>query len=641
MFEFVRKHTKIMQFVLFLLILPSFVLFGLDSYTRNRDRATTVAMVDGREVTQGEWDAYHQREATRIRETQKQIDPKLLDSPQAKYASLERLVRDRVFDAAATDLKFNVSDGRLVRELMSGEQMSAFKNADGSVDMERYKKALAAQGLKPENFEANIRREMSLRQVISGISASSFTPAALVNTNVGAFYERREVQLQRFVGAELSAKITLTDAEVEAYHKANPQRFQLPEQAEVEYVVLDLDAVKRKITIKPEELEAFFKANAERMGTQEERRASHILVEGGKDKVAARAKAQELLAKAKANPAGFAALAKANSDDAGSKENGGDLDFFRRGAMVPPFEKAVFSMKKGEISDVVESQFGFHVIMLTDVKEARVRSFEESKGDMEAELRKQRAQAEFAQSAEPFANSVFESADSFKTTAERFGLQVRTEANVSRQAAQGRSGPFANQRFLDALFSNESITKKNNIAAVEVGSNQMASGRLVKYSPARLQPFAEVKDRARTLATMERSVAMAKAEGEKVLAQVKAGAAGADAGLGAAIAISRDTGGADRQPAKLVEAVMRVDSSKLPQVVGVELPGYGYVLAKVTKLMPQLERDAQRVDADKRQVQEYLADAESFAYYNLLKQRFNVQFKVTKPTAEATAGGTL
>ncbi len=638
MFEFIRTHNKGMMIVLFLLILPSFVLFGIDGYSRMNEKGAVAAVVDGREILQSEWDAYHQREATRIRETMKQVDPKMLDTPEAKYASLERLVRDRVFAAAVEKQRITASDGRLARDLSENDAISSLKKPDGSIDMVRYTELLSRQGMSPEMFEAQVRRDLSLRQVVGGIGDSSVMPAAVIDRGLGAFYERRQAEVMRFNASEYMAKVTLTDAEAQAYYDANLSKFQAPESADVEMLVLSLDSVRKGLKINPEDVTEYYKNNKARLSSQEERRASHILFAAGKDvnatvKGAARAKAAEVLASVKAKPSSFAELAKKNSDDPGSKDNGGDLDFFGRGSMVKPFEDKAFAMEKGQISDLVETDFGFHIIMLTDIKAPKERSFEEAKPDLENDLRKQQAQAKFAEFAEPFTNSVFENADTFKPTAERFSLTPTMLSNVQRKALPGVTGPTSNQRFLDALFAADSISSRRNTAAIDIGNNQLASGRLVKYAAARQLTFAEVKDQAKLFASIAKATAMAKADGERALAALKAGEA--VPGLGQPVAVSRDSQGEARQPQMLVEAVLRVDGTKLPQSVGVDVAGLGYIVARVGKVLEREAATGERATNERKQVADFWGNAESMAYLNLLKTQFKVDMKVAKPEAKA------
>ena len=442
MFDFVRKHTRIMQFLLFLLIFPSFVLFGLEGYNRAQNKGTPVARVDGVDITQAEWDFAHKNEVDRVRESMPTLDVKLLESPEARYATLERLVRDRVLAAAATKLKLVTPDARLARDLQQNPTIASLKRPDGSLDMERYRQLLAAQGMSPEMFEAQVRADLSSRQVLAGVSASGFAPAADANLALSALLQRREVQVARFNPGDFSARVTVSDADIEAFYKQNPAMFQAPEQATIEFVVLDLDTIKKTLVINEADLRTYFEQNAARLSGQEERRASHILINAPKtasadDRKKARAKADELLAAARKSPDSFADLARKHSQDTGSAPNGGDLDFFARGAMVKPFEDAAFSMKKGDISDIVESEFGYHIIRLTDIKAPKARSFEDMKAQLEAELKKQQAQRKFAEVADAFTNGVYEQPDSLKPVAERLKLDIQTANNITRTPATG------------------------------------------------------------------------------------------------------------------------------------------------------------------------------------------------------------
>ena len=235
MFDFVRKHTKIMMGLMFLLIIPSFVLFGLEGYNRSQNKGVAVARVAGRDITQAEWDFAHKNEIDRVRESMPTLDVKLLDSPEARYATLERLVRDRVLVAASDKLKLVTSDARLARDLQQNPTIAGLRRPDGTLDMERYRQLVGSQGMTPDMFEAQVRADLSSRQVLAGMSGSGFTPAAEANVALNAFFEKREVQVARFTPADFAGKVVLTDAEMEAFYKRNEALFQAPEQANIEY----------------------------------------------------------------------------------------------------------------------------------------------------------------------------------------------------------------------------------------------------------------------------------------------------------------------------------------------------------------------------------------------------------------------
>jgi peptidyl-prolyl cis-trans isomerase D len=631
MFDFVRKHTRIMQLMLFILIFPAFALVGIDGYSRFNEQGATVATVDGQKITQPQWDEAHKSEVERLRQSRPDLDPKLLDSPEAKYATLERLVRERVMAAASTKLNLITSDQRLARDLQENPSIAALRKPDGTLDVERYKQLVGAQGLSPEGFEARVRDDLSMRQVLTGVNATGLNSSAIVDQSLGTYFERREVQIQRFATAEFAAKITPSDDQLEQFYKNNPQLFQAPESANIEFLLLDLEAAIKGITLKPEDVKTYYEQNSARLSGQEERRASHILLNALKsapaaERNAAKAKADALLVEVRKAPESFADVAKKNSQDPGSAANGGDLDFFNREAMVKPFSDAAFAMKKGDISEVVESDFGYHIIRLTDIKAPKQKTFEEIKPEIEQALMKQQAQKKFAELAEGFTNAVYEQAESLKPAADRLGLQVKTVNSLSRTPSSGAAGAWNNPRFLNAIFSADSIEKKRNTEAIETGTNQMISGRIVQHTPARTQAFADVKDRVRERVVAQMGAEAAKKEGLAKLESYKASPASAS--LGETIALSREL--SQRIPPALIEAALRADPAKLPAVVGVDLGAQGYAVARVNKV---LERDTKstNIAQDRKQVNTWWSNAEALAYYDSLKTRFKAEITVAKP----------
>ena len=632
MFDFVRQHTKIMMGLLFLLIIPSFVFFGLEGYTRMNEGGHVVARVAGSEIKQMEWDNAHRNEVQRMLAQTPTLDPRLLDSPEAKYATLERLVRDRVLAVAADEAHLVTTDGRLARALQEDPAIASLRKPDGSLDVERYRLLVGAQGMTPEMFEANARRQISTRQVMAGVGESAFGVAAAADATFGAFLQRREVQVAQFAAGDFSAGLKPTDAELEAWYKDHVAQFQAPEQAKIEYVVLDLDAVKKNTTVNEDDLKTFYAQNNAQLAGKEERRASHILVNAPKgasaeERAKARARAEQLLADVRKSPATFADVARKNSDDAGSAASGGDLDYLARSAIDKPIADAIFGLgKKGDISDVVESDFGFHVIQLTDIRAPKVPSFAEMRTQLEAELRTQQAQRQFAEAAETFTNSVYEQSDSLKPVADKLKLQIQT-ATVSPVPPAGATGPLANARLLEAVFSADATQQKRNTESVEVGTNQLVSARVVEHSPARTQTLAEVRDQVRARWTAQRAAELAKQKGEAQLAEWKT--QGAQAKLPAAVTIARDD--THQFPAKLIDAALRADPAALPTLLGVDLAEQGYAVVRVDKIAPPRALPAEAEQQIRQQYAQAWAAAETVAYYNLLKERLKVRMEVAAP----------
>jgi peptidyl-prolyl cis-trans isomerase D len=623
MFDFFRKHTRVMQFALVLLIFPSFVFFGVQGYTQfSGGGNTVVAKVAGQDITQAEWDAAHQNQVERIRRQMPNADAKLLDTPEMKTQSLNALVRERVMLAAADKLHLVTTDDRLQRLFANDPQFASLRNADGSVN----KDALVSQGMSSEQFAQRLRQDLSMRQVVLGLTGTEFAPVSATTTALDAMFQQREVQVQRFDTKDMLPKVSPTDADIEAFYKdpKHAAEFEAPEQSSIEYVVLDLDALKKDITVSDDDLRKYYAENESRYSTPEERRASHILVKAEQgvsaaERAKAKAKAEALLAELKKPQAVFADIARKNSDDPGSAQKGGDLDFFARGAMVKPFEDAAFALKPGETSGLVESDFGYHIIKLTTVRGGGKRSFEAMRAEIEDEVKKQLAQKRFSEMAVEFTNMVYEQSDSLKPVVDKFKLELRTAKDVKRTAAPEATGPLANPKFLAALFGNDAITNKRNTEAVETGASQMVSGRVVNHTKAHQVPLAEVKARVRDKVVQAQAAALARKLGEERLAVLTK--APATVLTEAPLVVSRAKAG--ELPRALVEAVLKAASGTLPAYVGVDLAEQGYAVAKLTKV---LGRDPVAADAARAQSSyaQTWGEAESQAYYEALKSRFKV-----------------
>jgi len=636
MFDFVRNNTKIMMGLLFLLIIPSFVLFGLEGYSRFNDKGTVVAKVNGNKISQTEWDAAHKREVDRIRASMPTIDVKLLDTPEAKYATLDRLVRDQVISAAAQKLQLVASDTRLARELQQSPAIAALRTPDGKLDMERYKQLAASQGMTPEMFEMQVRADLSNRQVIQGVQSSAYATSAQTQTAMNAFMQRREVQILNFPAADYLGKITVSDVDLQAYYDKNKDKYQSAESADIEYVVLDIETLRQSMNLNEQDLKSYYEQNLQRLSSKEERRASHILITAAKDapeaqKKTARAKAEELLKLVKAKPASFADVARKNSQDPDSAVKGGDLDFFGRGAMVKAFEDAAFSLKKSDISDLVESEFGYHIIQLTDIKAAKAQSFESLRPTMEADLKKQQAQRKYAELAETFTNMVYEQSDSLKPVADKLKLSIQKASQVTRQPAQAlhTKGLLSHPGLLQALFNEASLQKQRNTEAIEVAPSTLVSARVVKHQPAATLPFVEVKEFVKRALTQEKAAEMAKAQGEQRLSALKA-STGAD-NLPNAFVISREK--TQKQLPKVVDAVLRADPNKLPSVSGVDLGSQGFAVVRVTKILPPEAENKELMMQAQQQFTQLWGTAETQAYIAQLKTLMKAEILVPKPSA--------
>lgn len=623
MFDFVRSHTRLLQFILLLLIFPSFVVFGIQGYSSFTDAGNaTVAKVAGQEIKQSELDQAHRQAVERMRQQMPNIDVKLLDTPEMKQRVLDDLVRERVMRTAVAKQNFVVSDEQLARAFATDPTYAQIRTPEGTVS----KEFLAVRGLTSAAFAAQLRDDLAMRQVMVGVAGAEFAGGTTTDTALAALLERREVQVQRFEAKDYLAKVNPSDADIEAYYQANQAKFRTTEEARIEYVVLDLDTMKKQVTLGEDDLRKYYEQNIARYTSAEERHAAHILIKPGDDKAKAKAKAEGLLAEARKNPAGFAELAKKHSQDEGSAPNGGDLDFFGRGAMVKPFDDAVFAMKAGEISNLVESEFGFHIIKLIEVRGGDKKPFEAVRAQIVDEVSKPKAQELYVAAAEQFSNTVYEQSDSLQPVIDKLKL-AKAEATVQRSPAPGATGPLASPKLLDAVFSAEAVKNKRNTEAVETGPNQLVSARIVEHRPERVLPLAEVRERVLAQVRAAQAAAAAKKDGEARVAALKQNPAD---NLGAPLSVSRTR--PEGQPREVIDAALRADIAKGPAAVGVALGEQGYVAVKVVK---KLEREANDPDAERAKpfVAQALAGAEQAAYYEALKRRYKAETKPVKAAA--------
>ena len=635
MFDFFRKHMRLLQFALVVLIVPSFVFLGVQGYRGLGEGAKqSVAKVAGQSITQAEWDEAHREQVQRVRRQNPNVDPKLFDSPEARQQTLEVLIRQRVMLVTADRLHLGTTDDRLQRLFATDPQFASIRNPDGSIN----KDLLAAQGMSSDVFARRLRQDLSVNQVLLGVSGTGFVSTGAADQALDAYFQQREVVLQRFEASNYAARVHPTDADLEAYYKdpAHATQFQAPEQASIEYVVLDLDAMGQQVAINEEDLARYYTENAARYSTPEERRASHILIAADKalpaaERAKAKAKAEALLAEITKNPQAFAELAKKNSQDPGSAVKGGDLDFFGRGAMVKPFEDVAYGLKVGETSGVVETDFGYHIIRVIDKRGGDKRSFESVRPEIEAEVRRQLAQQKFSEAAADFTNLVYEQSDSLKPAIDKYKLVLKTAQGVTRRPTPGATGPLASAKFLDALFANDALRNKRNTDAVETAANQLVSGRIVQYEAARALPLADVKEQVRARVVSVQAAALAQAEGKARLAALQQ-------------APQTDMGIEPRRISRLqiqelgkatTLAVLGVDPKKLPAFVGIDLGPDGYAVAKVQKV---IGRDPVVADAAqaRNQYEQAWGDAETQAYFGALKVRLKVQVDA-KATTKATA----
>lgn len=621
MFDFVTKNKRLIQVILGLMIVP-FAFFGLDSYTRSMGNADDVANVDGQNVTVREFNEELRQQMDRIRGILgRGADLTTFDTPEARTGLLDNLIDRRVLATAAVKSRLVISDEQL-RELIS--TMQPFQ-VDGKFSKPTYEALLQAQNLSPAAFESRLRFDLAMSQLNRAIAGSVIQSIAVTSRLAALEGQQREVQEFVIPAQSFLGQLKIDEAAAKAFYEANQGEFRTPEMVKADYLVLSAEQLGALDPVSEEEVKAAYAARSSQYRQEEQRNVSHILIAAAADakpaeKEAAKKKAEGLLADLRKSPDKFAALAKQNSQDPGSADKGGDLGMVAAGTMVKPFEEAAFKLKEGEISPIVETEFGYHIVRVTGVQAAKIKALEEVRAELVKDLGKQKGTRKFAEAAEAFSNLVYEQSDSLKPAAERFKLQVQKTDWIAKVASPA-AGVLANPRMLGALFSPDSIQSKRNTDAIEVAPGVLASARVAEHRPAAQLKYEEVKDVIDKRLRLQEASKLARRDGEAKLAELRAGK---DPGISwsAPHPVSRTK--SEGLSPEALRQVLSADALKLPAFAGLGVE-QGYVLYRVGKVIETAAKDEKDAKASTARV-ESQAGADQFAAYTAsLRSRAKIE----------------
>ncbi|MCM8594838.1 SurA N-terminal domain-containing protein [Accumulibacter sp.] len=621
-FDTVRNNKRAVQIFLALITLP-FAFWGIDSYVRNAGAGTDLASVGDTKITVQQYELAWRAQQDRMRQALgASFSPEMMKTPAARAAVLNSLIDQRVLLLEAAKGRLGASDS-LLREVIG--KIPALQE-DGQFSMDRYKAALTAQGMSQAQFEAQLRQDLTLQQIVAAIGETAIGSQAVTEALQRIQSEERQVAEWRIAPEQFAAQVKIDEQTARKFYDENPERFTIAEQARVEYLVLSLDALLARIKPAETEVRAWYESHQDRYRQPEERRASHILIaaNGEADPAKARAKAEEILGEVRKSPARFAEFARQYSQDTGSAEKGGDLGFFARGMMVRPFEEAVFKLRENEISPLVQSDFGYHIIRLTEIKPGKQRSLAEVRPEIEDELRRQTASRQFAEAAESFSNVVYEQPDSLQPAAEKFDLKLQQSGwlpkNPSADALRAL-GQLGDARLLNSVFSEDSLKNRRNTEVVEIAPNTLIAARVVEHRPASVRSFESVREDIVKGLKLREEAALARTTGEAKLAELRQGAADTLPWTQPRKVSRQDP----RQvsPAAL-KAIFGAETNKLPAYAGAEAGGGSYALYKIVGVSHPATADEKQRRALQRQYDTILGQEDFSAYLASLRQRYRI-----------------
>jgi peptidyl-prolyl cis-trans isomerase D len=576
--------NRVIRWVFILFLVVPFGLFGIDAYINRVGSGEAIATVGSARITPNEFDQAVRKQADIYRQQFRgSFDATIMENPQIKRAVLDQLISEKLVGIGSDRAGVRIPDKALA-ERISAEP---FFQDDGKFSKQRYEEIARSQGLTPPGLDERLRQDYRAQQFRGSIADTAFVPKTTLDSFIRLAEQTREVSVVNFEPDAYLAKVKVAPERVKAYYDGHAAEFTTPERVRVEYVELSVDALAAKAVAPAEDVKRIYDEGMVRnqWGKSEERRASHILIPVAADakdadRKAAQARAQAIADRVRKAPKTFAEVAKKESQDPGSAAKGGDLGFFGHGAMLKSFEEAAFAAKKGEIVGPVTTDFGFHVIQVTDIKPAQVKSLAEATPEIEAGLKKQIAARQFAESAEAFSNNVYEQSTSLKPAADGLKLTVQQSPWLTK----GQPSPLpalGNPKLAAEIFSDDAIKAKRNTSAVEVAPNTLVAAHVLEYKPAELRPLDSAKAVIERRLQRADALLLAKADGEAKLKELKAGKV-ADVKWPAPLAVNR------QKPRgvfpQVVDQAFRVDGKKLPAYLGVETPA-GYSLVQVSKIV--------------------------------------------------------
>jgi len=514
---------------------------------------------------------------------------------------------------------YKISDAQLATYITA---MPSFQK-DGKFSQELYDELLQQNRYTPKKFEAEIRATLLAQQAQDGIAKLGFISTARADKTLKLLNQKRVVTVSELKTKDYLDQVKVSPEEVKAYYDKHKDKLRDPEQVKIEFLLLSASSLVPGIKVDDADVKRYYDENSAKFKGDEQRRASHILIGFGvnatpEQKEEAKNKAQALLATIKKNPKSFEELAIKNSQDPGSATKGGDLGSFGRGAMVKPFEEAAFKMKVGEVSDLVESEFGYHIIKVTEIT-GQGSDFESLKAQIKGDLIFQKAQAEFVEKAESFSNAVYEQSESLAPVAKMFGGQLQLSGWTSREEA---AKFFKNDKIVSLIFSPESIKEHRNTEAVEISPNNLVSARVLEYKPAATKSFDAVKAGIEDLLKLEAASKLAIAKGEEALKTLRAG--GSVANLDWIPEVKVDRKNAQGLTQLAMTQVFKTDVSKLPAYSGLADSKLGYLIVKIIEVDTASVADAESVKTAKGELSQVLSDEYLSAYKQSLREKVKV-----------------
>ncbi len=515
-----EKAQGWIAWVIVIMISIPFALWGIQSYLGGGS-ASIKASINDREITERKFESDYRSFREQLRQQMGEAyRPDLLDDKLLREEALKSMIRSELIYQQAMELNLRASD-EVLRELIT--RNPAFQ-VQGRFNQEAYENATRRLGLTTDGYELQMRQYLVSDQLKRAVTASEITTDAELQDSLRLKDQRRKMSYLIVPADNYLAAADVKPEEIDSYYQGNKSSFMSPERVKLEYLELDIKNLAKTVKVEEDQLRGYYDQNRKDYLVPEERRASHILItvdDSADDatKTKARTAAEAALNRVKSGEA-FASVAKALSQDPGSANDGGDLGYFGKGVMAPAFEKAVFSLQKGGISDLVKTEFGYHIIKLVDIRPEHGKSFEQVKVELADAYRKEEAGREFYEYAEKLADLTYEDPDSLEPAADALGLSVQKSDWVGRN---GGKGVLGNGRVISAAFSEDVLTERHNSELLELGAEHVLVLRVAEHEESQIRPLEQVRIDIEQILKRRAASKLAGEKSEEVIAALKQG----------------------------------------------------------------------------------------------------------------------
>ncbi len=560
-------------------------MFGMESYFTSRD-SNSVAKVGKSEISQSAYqDRMNQLRQQASAEQGDDFDSSIFEKPETKQRVIDAMIDEQLLLQANADWGLRVSD-QAVRDYIAA--IPAFQ-VNNQFDATSYRAWLASQRKTPEMLENDVRSSLATQLLPQAINDGTIVSDAQVDGFLGLLLQRRDLSYFQLPRPELSDS-KVTDAQVEAWYKAHLASYMNPEQVSVKYIEVDGSKLPLSVAPDDEELKKRYENEKQRFVQPEQRLASHILIDvpanaTPEQQKEALAKAEKIAAEA--NPGDFASLAEKDSQDLGSKRQGGDLGWLEKGVTDPAFDAALFALQKNEISKPVLSSDGYHVIWLRDVRSGQSKPFEEVREQLVQEASSAERDRTYNEVAGKMSDNTYQNPTSLEPASVALDMPIMSTELFSRAGGEGIA---ANPKVIAAAFGDDVLVQGNNSALIDLGNNHSVVLHLDKHVPAAAKPLAEVRADVEKAILDERIAAIEKKQADEALTRLRKGDAMADVAkaLGATVTSQSEVTRQSQLPEQVLAQAFLVPHpvGDKPQFAVVDMKDGNYALLAVEKVQP-------------------------------------------------------